>query len=94
MFACVESPRYLIFISCIPEAWESLEKLRHSFNIDTESFGMIEGQLGTTAAAANAFVSKERQPPQINEDLESISKQLEDSITKQQHITQHPSPPQ
>lgn len=54
---------------------------------------MIEGQLGTTAAAANAFVSKERQPPQINEDLESISKQLEDSITKQQHITQYPFPP-
>lgn len=49
-------------------------------------------QWGTIAAAANAFVYKEREPSWINEDLESISRQLEDIITKQENTTQHPFP--
>ncbi|KAK4512368.1 uncharacterized protein ATC70_003066 [Mucor velutinosus] len=88
MFTCVESPRYLISINCITEARESLQKLRHNSNIDTEFFGMLEGQLGT--AAARAFVPNECDSSQIKEDLKSISTQVEDISSQQKISTQAP----
>lgn len=88
MFTCVESPRYLISINCIPEARKALQELRPNTSIDTEFFGMIEGQLGT--AAASAFVPDEREPSYIREDLKPKSAQVEDNTSPQGITTQEP----
>lgn len=50
MSFCVESPRYLISLNKIDEVKESLKKLRPNVCIQGEFYGMMEGQLGTTAA--------------------------------------------
>jgi MFS family permease len=47
---CAESPRYLVSLNKIDEAKASLQKLRSDSCIQTELYGMVEGQLGTLAA--------------------------------------------
>ncbi|CAO3637941.1 unnamed protein product [Mucor fragilis] len=89
MITCVESPRYLISIGRIMEARESLQKLRHNSNIDTEFFGMLQGQLGT--ASAKAFVTNsDCEPSNIKEDVKSISTQVEDTINPHEVCTRAP----
>jgi hypothetical protein len=70
---CVESPRYLISLNRIDEAKASLQKLRSDSCIEIEFYGMVEGQLGTAAAAAMHISSKEvyyfkNKPTAINQD--------------------------
>lgn len=81
MNTCVESPRYLISINRINEARESLQRLRLNSNIDTEFFGMIEGQLGT--AAAQTIVGTQCNLKEMNDDIKSMNTQVEDINTRQ-----------
>ncbi|KAG2206626.1 hypothetical protein INT46_009862 [Mucor plumbeus] len=81
MNTCVESPRYLISINRINDARECLQRLRVNSNIDTEFFGMIEGQLGL--AAAQIIVGTQGKPKEMNDDIKSMNTQVKDISTKQ-----------
>ncbi|KAL9542540.1 hypothetical protein MBANPS3_008564 [Mucor bainieri] len=85
MAGCVESPRYLVSINRIEEARESLQRLRPNSDISNEFYGMVEGQLGTSAAKAIVGDAAS-----IADDKKSFDDQLEEGVVTQDEGARSP----